>query len=127
MPGRKPQAQDHQHRGDLAPVGGSGALNPDQRQIWKAGVETSWPFLLQLTGGQTYLPVPIPERRCAGFDEDKQLWVYVSEYNYDIAEGSFCLSRRTAPRKAFSERSLKDILRAFKPTLASRTGRIARR
>src|SRR5688500_2677259 len=56
--------------------------------------------------GQTCVPVPISERRRAGLDEDKQLWVYVSEYNYDIVEGSFYLSRRAAPRKAFSERFL---------------------
>jgi hypothetical protein len=71
------------------------------------------------------LPIPAAEQRRAGLADWKAAWVYVSEYNYDIAERSLYLPMKP-PLKRFSARFMDRVLAAFRPTLQRKGRRVTR-
>ena len=73
---------------------------------------------------QIAIEIPQSEKRRLGVEA--QVWLYVSEYNYDIAEQSFYLQPSSHPRKSFSAKFMKVILQTFKSTLAQKPGRVSR-
>jgi hypothetical protein len=76
---------------------------------------------------QRALELPPIEVRRAGLSEWKRAWVYISEYNYDIAERSFYLEPGADARKKLSSRFMALILREFRPSLAIPRARVNRR
>ena len=73
-------------------------------------------FILPITSvppqGRLALEVPQIERRRAGLDDDKPLWIMLDEYNHDVLEGSFYFDP-TARVGKFSETFRKLALRSF--------------
>lgn len=87
--------------------------------------------LLAITGmapraNQVAVEIPPLEIRRIGLSEFKQAWVIVSEYNYDILERSFSLEPPASPLPKLSQKFLKAVLRAFRPTLAAAQTRVDR-
>jgi hypothetical protein len=75
---------------------------------------------------QVAVELPPLEIRRIGLSEFKQAWIVVSEYNYDILERSFSLEPSASPSAKLSQKFLKTVLTAFRPTLASAQARINR-
>ncbi len=63
--------------------------------------------------------------RRIGLSEFKQVWIIVSEYNYDI-QRSFSLEPPASPLPNLSQKFLKTVLKAFRPTLAAARSRVDR-
>lgn len=77
--------------------------------------------------GQRAVAIPEIERRRAGLTHWKSGWVYVSEYNYDIAETSFYYEPGAEPAGAFSQTFLKSVVAEFRAVLTQRrTARVDR-
>lgn len=76
---------------------------------------------------QRAVELPQIELRRIGLSEWKQAWVYVSEYNYDIAQRSFYLEPETGPRKKLSSRFMALVIREFRPTVTRPSARVDRR
>ena len=76
---------------------------------------------------QRALELPPLELRRIGFDTGKPLWLYVSEYNYDILEKSFYLEPDPAPKRRLSASFMKKVLLEFRATLRKAAGRVDRR
>ncbi|MGK9165407.1 hypothetical protein KXR53_03870 [Inquilinus limosus] len=73
------------------------------------------------------MAIPEIERRRAGLTDWKSGWVYVSEFNYDIAEISFYYEPGTEPIGAFSQRFLKLVVSEFRAALTERrSGKVDR-
>jgi hypothetical protein len=88
--------------------------------------------LLAITGteplpGQESIEIPALEIRRVGLRDTKRAWVIVSEYNYDVLEKSFAIAAPQEPLKRLSSPFLKQVLTAFRPTLAGHLARIDRR
>ena len=49
---------------------------------------------------QSAIKIPQLERKRLGLHGDRPAWVYLGEYNYDIAERSFHLTRQPGQRQA---------------------------
>ena len=79
------------------------------------------------TAGQRALELPPLELRRIGFETGKPLWLYVSEYNYDILEKSFYIEPDPAPRRRLSANFMNKVLLEFRATLRKSEGRINRR
>lgn len=76
---------------------------------------------------QRAVAIPEIERRRAGLAGWKSGWVYVSEYNYDLAEASFYYEPGAEPLGAFSHTFLKAVAAEFRAVLMERrTARIDR-
>lgn len=75
---------------------------------------------------QTAIEIPEMERRRAGLSGSAKAWVYVSEWNYDIAERSFYFEPGQLRLGSFTPRFLAVIARAFKPTMTKRGSRVSR-
>jgi hypothetical protein len=87
--------------------------------------------LLAITGtapraDQFAVEIPPLEIRRIGLSEFKQAWIIVSEYNYDILERSFSLEPPASPLPKLSQKFLKAVLKAFRPTLAAALSRVDR-
>lgn len=87
--------------------------------------------LLAITGtapraDQLAVEIPPLEIRRIGLSEFKQAWIIVSEYNYDILERSFSLEPPASKLPKLSQKFLKAVLRAFRPTLAAAQTRVDR-
>lgn len=78
------------------------------------------------TPQQAALEIPEMERRRAGLDTASRAWVYVSEWNYDIAERSFYLAPAEQPLGNFTPRFLALVAKAFLPTMRSAARKIDR-
>lgn len=76
--------------------------------------------------GQTAIEIPSLELKRAGLTDAKRGWITVSEYNYDILERSWDFPVNRPPIGRFSRSFLKQIQKAFLPTLRSKQGRIDR-
>lgn len=76
--------------------------------------------------GQAALELPETEKRRAGLDRYPRAWVYVSDYNHDIAERSWYLDPALAPLGMISPAFLKEIASAFRARLPRSTRRIDR-
>ena len=72
--------------------------------------------------------VVIPEMECrrAGLKDWKAAWIYVDEYNYDIAEISFYLDARAEPLGRFSKPFMMRLAAEFIPVFNKRQGRVDR-
>lgn len=77
--------------------------------------------------GQAALEIPDIERRRAGLTSYPRAWVYVSEWNYDIAERSFHLDPASRPLGHFTPRFLAIVARAFSATVKVSEARVDRR
>jgi len=75
---------------------------------------------------QRAVEIPPLEIRRIGLSEFKQAWIIVSEYNYDILERSFSLEPPDSALPKLSQKFLKVVLKAFRPTLASAETRVDR-
>jgi hypothetical protein len=75
---------------------------------------------------QEAIEIPDIERKRAGLTGYPQAWVYVSEWNYDIAERSFYLDPLEPIMGTFTPRFLSLVARAFMPTLKQSARRISR-
>lgn len=75
---------------------------------------------------QVALEIPQLERRRAGLDEGKPAWVTVSEYNFDIREGSYYLDPAALPIGQLSEAFLKQVFRLLRDRLTDSRSRIDR-
>ncbi|MEK4035858.1 hypothetical protein WOA01_24030 [Methylocystis sp. IM2] len=87
--------------------------------------------LLAITGtaprpDQLAVEIPPLEIRRIGLCEFKQAWITVSEYNYDILERSFSLEPPASPLPKLSQKFLKAVLKAFRPTLTAAQTRVDR-
>jgi hypothetical protein len=87
--------------------------------------------LLAITGtapraDQLAVELPSLEIRRIGLSEFKQAWIIVSEYNYDILERSFSLEPPASPLPKLSQKYLKAVLKAFRPTIATARSRVDR-
>jgi hypothetical protein len=69
---------------------------------------------------QRAVVIPEIERRRAGLARWKSGWVYVSEYNYDVAETSFYYEPGAEPLGAFSQTFLKTVAAEFRAVLIER-------
>jgi len=72
------------------------------------------------------LEIPQLELRRAGLSTFRRGWLSVDEYNYDVVERSYYFDGGQRPRGAFSAKFLKEILKAIRPMLVARVGRIDR-
>jgi hypothetical protein len=70
--------------------------------------------------GQRAVEIPEIERRRAGLVSWKSGWVYISEFNYDLAESSFYFEPGAEPLGAFSQAFLKSVLAEFRIILTER-------
>ncbi len=75
---------------------------------------------------QTAIELPPLEIRRIGLRSDKQAWITVSEYNYDILEQSFSLEISGQPLKRLSHGFMRTVLVAFRATLAVSQARVDR-
>ncbi len=75
---------------------------------------------------QETIEIPDIERKRAGLTGYPQAWIYVSEWNYDIAERSFYLDPLEPVMGTFTPRFLAIVARAFMPTLKQNARRISR-
>ena len=73
---------------------------------------------------QIAIEIPQSEKRRLGVEA--RIWLYVSEYNYDIAEQSFYLQPSLQPRKSLSAKFMKVILESFRTTLILKSSRVSR-
>ena len=76
---------------------------------------------------QRALELPPLEIRRIGFATGKPLWLYVSEYNYDILEKSFYIEPEPGPRPRLSANFMKKVLLEFRATLLEPEARVDRR
>lgn len=79
------------------------------------------------TANQTAITIPERERQRLGLDADKQAWIYVSEYNYDVLGESYYLPAKRNSVRSVSVPILKELLSAFRLTLQKKAGRVSRR
>jgi hypothetical protein len=75
---------------------------------------------------QIAIPVTARERQRIGLDVDKEAWIYVSEYNYDVLGESYYLPARPKSVKSVSSLLLKEVLSTFRVTLQKKVGRVSR-
>lgn len=76
--------------------------------------------------GKQALEIPPLELRRAGLSLFKRGWITVGEYNYDIAERSFCFDPGQEPLGKFGPSFLEEIRQALRPLLTSKTGKVDR-
>lgn len=79
------------------------------------------------TTNQKAIPIPSRERARLGLDVDKEAWIYVSEYNYDVLGESYYLPAKPKSAGSVSAALLKEVLSAFRVTLQEKAGRVFRR
>jgi hypothetical protein len=80
-----------------------------------------------MRGDQAAIPIPEIECRRAGLDPALEGWVYVDEYNLDVAERSFHYAPGEPVLGRFSARFLSLVLAAFRPHFArGRTSMVKR-
>ena len=77
--------------------------------------------------GQTAIKLPTSERTKLGFDSAKEVWIYVSEYNYDIEQQSYYLARSRTPIRTLSSSFLKKVAMSFGEKLRAGAARVPRR
>jgi hypothetical protein len=75
---------------------------------------------------QIAIPIPARERQRIGLDVDKEAWIYVSEYNYDVLGESYYLPAKPKSAGSVSAALLKELLSAFRVTLQKKAGRVLR-
>jgi hypothetical protein len=75
---------------------------------------------------QIAIPIPARERQRIGLDVDKEAWIYVSEYNYDVLGESYYLPAKPKSAGSVSATLLKELLFAFRGTLQKKAGRVSR-
>ena len=68
---------------------------------------------------QIALEIPDTERRRGGLTRYPRAWIFISEYNYDIAEHSFYYNPNIAPLGTFSAPYLREIATAFRANLTA--------
>jgi hypothetical protein len=78
------------------------------------------------TTNQIAVPIPARERQRIGLDADKEAWIYVSEYNYDVLGESYYLPAKPKSAGSVSAALLKELLSAFRVTLQKKAGRVSR-
>ena len=76
--------------------------------------------------GQAALEIPDIDRRRAGLTAYPRAWIYVSEWNYDIAERSFHLDPALKPLGHLTPRFLAIVARAFSATVRLSRARVDR-
>jgi hypothetical protein len=79
------------------------------------------------TPDQAALELPAQEAKRAGFTMEKRVWLYVSEYNYDILERSFSIAPVKGKRRRLSAKFMRRVLNAFRPVLEKGGARVDRR
>ncbi|WP_071796170.1 hypothetical protein [Natronohydrobacter thiooxidans] len=84
-------------------------------------------FILPITSktpGKDRLALEVPqiERRRAGLDADKRLWIILDEYNHDILEASYHFDPN-GRLGAFSAMFIRNALRSFSDAARSRQTR----
>lgn len=75
---------------------------------------------------QAAVEVPETEKRRAGLQRYPRAWVYVSEYNHDVAERSWYLDPSQEPLGVFGAAFLKEIATAFRARLPRSARRVDR-
>lgn len=76
--------------------------------------------------GQKALEIPDTERRRVKLDVDAKAWVYVSEYNYDIAGKSFYFEPGVEPLGRFSAAFRQQVATALQPIVGVGGARVER-
>lgn len=79
------------------------------------------------TANQKAIPIPARESERLGLDADKQAWIYVNEYNYDVLGESYYLPAKPKSAKSVSAPLLKELLSAFRMTLQQKAAKVSRR
>jgi hypothetical protein len=75
---------------------------------------------------QSALEIPDTERRRAGLGRYPRAWIFVSEFNYDIAEQSFYYEPSIPPLGSFSTAFLKEVANALRSILTKAAARVNR-
>lgn len=76
--------------------------------------------------GQNAIKLSKSEMHRVGLAEGKDAWIFVSEYNYDVAEHSFYLKPKPGKPKSLSPAFMRKVLQSFRATLQSKVGRVSR-
>jgi len=75
---------------------------------------------------QTVLEIPEIERRRSGLGDWKRAWITLSEYNYDIAERSYCLAPDEPILGRFSRPFMMRFAAELAPLFAEKGARVDR-
>ena len=75
---------------------------------------------------QVALVVPPLERRRAGLLEWKEAWITVSEFNFDVGEGSWYFDPKTEISGKFSSAFIAKVALAARPFIAKSISRVDR-
>ena len=76
--------------------------------------------------GQHAITLSKSEMQRVGLADGKDAWIFVSEYNYDIAEHSFYLKPKAGKPKTLSPAFMRQVLQSFSVTLQGKVGRVSR-